>query len=796
MLINHLRTAYRNLKRHKIYSFINVFGLAVSLAACWLIVLYITDELGFDRFNIKADRIVRVAQHESWDGGNMNIAVTPAPLAPRLKQQFPQIEDAVRIDAEGGDLVAHGNGTLKIKDIISADPSFFKIFSFDFLEGSEETALKDPQSIVITESLAHTLFGSQESFINQVIVFPGGNPARVSAVISDIPSNSHLRFSAVRPMPSGLSDSWQNSSLYTYLLLKDPESLRSLRRLLPAFAEGTIRKEMGAVQYQLELQPLTSIHLQSNLDYEISPNSSLSRIYIFSAIGLLILFIAIINYVNLATARASSRVKEIGIRKTLGSGRWQLTSLFITEAALVTLLAGLTALVLIRFSMPVFNLITGKNLTLWQFGIWPSIAFIVLFSVVVGMISGIYPSLLLSRFQAIPALKGDTGKMGGTVFFRKSLLVLQFVITVFMISASFIIYKQLGYVNHADLGFNKQQVVTFHIDNKSLRSRISVIKSKLLQNPLIEKVAVAGNPIGNNDLGKRGYYYENNQQAISPQTKSVQELMVDADYLTTMQIGLKEGRNFSDNISTDLTNAVLVNETMVKELGWTNALGKKMISMNDKDGPPKTVVGVIKDFHTYSFQHKVEPLVLVMPPNTREQDNLYVRLARGKTNEAMAYLEQTYKSFDPGNNAEYHFLDQNFANQYESEQKQGNLSLLFTVLAVILSLVGLFGLVSFTVQQLTKEIGIRKVLGASLFNIVQLLSGNYLKLVAIAACIALPVSWFVMDRWLSDFAYRIPLQIGVFIAAGCLCAILAVLTLGIQGLKAALVNPIKSLRTE
>jgi putative ABC transport system permease protein len=796
MLINNLRIAYRNLKRHKIYSFINVFGLAVALTACWMIVLYITDEMSYDRYNANADRIVRVVQHESWDGGNMHIAVTPSPLAPRLQQQFPQIEDVVRIDAEGGDVVAHGNGTLKIKDIISADPSFFKIFSFDFLEGSEETSLKDPQSIVITESLARTLFGSQDSYINQVIVFPGGGPARVSAVIHDVPRNSHLRFSAVRPLPAGFSGSWQNSSLYTYLLLKDPGSLQSLRRVLPPFVEGTVKKEMGATNYKLELQPLTSIHLKSNLDYEISPNSSLSRIYIFGAIGLLILFIAIINYVNLATARASARIKEIGIRKTLGSGKWKLTALFITEAALVTLLAGLTALVLVRFSMPVFNLITGKNLSLWQFGIWSSIAFIFVFSVAVGMISGIYPSVLLSRFQTIPALKGDMGKMGGTVFFRRSLLVLQFVITVFMISASFIIYKQLAYVNHADLGFNKQQVVTFHIDNKSLRSHIREIKSGLLQNPLIEKVAVCGNPIGNNDLGTRGYYYENNQDAISQQTKSVQELMVDADYLATMQIGLKEGRNFSDQFSTDITDAVLVNETLVKELGWTQPLGKKMIAMNNRDAQPKTVVGVVKDFHTYSFQHKVAPLVLIMPPNANEQDNLYVRLAKGKTNEALAYLEQTYKSFDPGNNAEYHFLDQNFANQYESERKQGNLSLLFTVLAVILSLVGLFGLVSFTVQQLTKEIGIRKVLGASLFNIVQLLSGSYLKLIIIAACISLPVSWFVMDHWLSDFAYRIPLQIGVFIASGCLCAILAMLTLGIQGLKAGLVNPIKSLRTE
>ncbi|HEY2349334.1 MAG TPA: ABC transporter permease, partial [Puia sp.] len=772
------------------------FGLAVSLAACWMILLYIKDEMSYDQFNTRVDRIVRVAQHESWDGGNMNIAVTPAPLAPALKQQFPQIEDVVRIDAEGGDLIAHGNGVIKIKDIISADPSLFNIFSFEFLEGNAATALTDPQSIVITESLAHTLFGSQESFMNQTIVFPGGNPARVSAVIRDIPLNSHFRFSAVRPLPAGFTGSWQNSSLYTYILLKTPGSLPTLRRQLPVFVNKSIQKEMHATQYQLELQPLASIHLQSNLDYEISPNSSLSRIYIFGAIGLLILLIAIINYVNLATARASSRIKEIGIRKTLGSGKGQLAALFITEAALVTLLAGLIALVAVRFSMPLFNLLTGKNLLLWRFGIWPSLIFIILFSVIVGMISGIYPSLILARFQTIPALKGDTGKMGGTIFFRKSLLILQFVITVFMISASIIIYTQLKYVNHADLGFNKDQVVTFHIDNRSLRSQIAVIKSKLLQSPLIAAVAVAGNPIGNNDLGTRGYYYENNEQAISSQTKSVQELMVDADYLNTMQIGLKEGRNFSDNTGMDLTSAVLVNETLVKELGWTNALGKKMISMNNNEGQPKTVVGVIRDFHTYSFQHKVEPLVLILPPNVKEQDNLYVRLAKGKTHEALAFLEQTYKSFDPGNTAEFSFLDQNFAHQYESEEKQGNLSLVFTLLAVILSLVGLFGLVSFTVQQITKEIGIRKVLGASPFNIIQLLSGSYLKLVIIATCIALPVSWYIMGRWLSDFAYRIPLQIGVFIMAGCLAAGLAMLTLGIQGLKAALVNPIKSLRTE
>jgi putative ABC transport system permease protein len=796
MMINNLRSAFRNLKRQKIYAFINIFGLAISLASCWLIVLYVKDELSYDRFHENADRIVRVVQHQEWDGGNMHIALTSAPFAPALKTRFPQIEESVRIDAEGGDLIAHGNSVLKVNDIISADASFFRVFSFEFIEGNASTALANPQSIVLTESLANTLFGSLEGVVNQVVVFPGSQPATVSAIIRDIPQNSHLRFSAVRPLPLSLSANWQDASLYTYLLLKSPESLETLRRQMPAFLSNTIKKEIHADRFQLELQPLTSIHLQSNLDYEISPNSSMSRIYIFAAIALLILFIAIINYVNLATTRASSRIKEIGVRKTLGSGKAQLAALFMTEAALVTLMAGLIALVVVRFSMPMFNLLTGKNLSIWRFGILPSLGFVVLFSVIVGLVSGIYPSLILARFQTIPALRGKMTNMGGTIFFRKSLLVLQFVITVFMISASYIIYQQLQFVNHADLGFNKDQVVTFHIDNRSLRSQIPVIKSKLLQNPLIEAVAIAGNPVGNNDLGSFGYYYEKNNGTMSGQTKAVEELIVDADYLPAMQIKLREGRNFLPNITTDTANSVLVNETLVRELGWTNPLGKKMLGIRNKDGQPKIVVGVVRDFHTKSFQHKVDPLVLVLPPNVKEQDNLYVRLAKGKTPEAMAYLNEVYKGFDPGNPVEYHFLDQNYAHQYQSEEKQGNLALMFTILAMLLSLVGLFGLVSFTAQQLTREIGIRKVLGASMYNIVTLLSAGYMKLIVIAACIALPLSWYIMHGWLADFAYRIPLQIGVFIGAGFFSALLALVIVAVRGFKAGSVNPVKSLRSE
>jgi putative ABC transport system permease protein len=795
MFSNNLRFSYRNLKRQRIYSLINISGLAVSLAACWLIALYVSDELSFDRFNEKADRIVRVVQHAHWDGGSMNIALTSAPFAPVLKQNFPEIEDAVRIDPEGGAVIQHGNSNLKVEDMIVADKSLFNVFTYKFLEGNAETALSDPGSIVITESLARTLFGSADAAMQQLVVFPGNGSCHVTAVIQDIPENAHLRFRAVRPLPDNFTSGWQNASLYTYLLLKKPSGINSLRATLPAFSDKTIKKQVQVTDYAIELQPLLSIHLHSNLDYELSANGSMAKVYIFSAIALLILLIAIINYINLATARSSARVREIGIRKTIGSGRMQLAALFITEAMLVTCIAGVLGLVIVQLSMPFFRELTGKSLSLQDFGVAPTIIFTLLFSLLVGLVSGIYPSVFLSRFRTIPALKGNMGNIRGTVLFRKSLLVIQFVITVFMISASFVIYRQLQYATHSDLGFNKEQVVTFHIDNKNLRAQIPVIKARLLQSPLIEGVAVAGNPIGNNDLGMRGYLYEKNDLGIAPVAKAVQELIVDEDYLPTMQIKLDEGRNFSDQLPTDQTNSILVNETLVKELGWKHPIGMKMRKAEPGSGT-MTVVGVIRDFHTYSLQHKVQPLVLVPPPNVQEKDNLYIRLAKGKSNQALAYVDQVYKGFDSGNPAEYHFLDLNFARQYAMEEKQETLAFVFTLLAVLLSVLGLFGLVTFTAQQLTKEIGIRKVMGASVLNIVQLVSRDFLKLVALAAVIALPVSWYAMHRWLSDFAYRISLQWWVFAAAGLVSALIALITMSVRAIQAARVNPIKSLRSD
>ncbi|MEO8413002.1 MAG: ABC transporter permease [Ginsengibacter sp.] len=798
MFKNYLKIALRNLSRHKGYAAINIIGLVLGLAAFWLITLNVADELSYDRYNTNADRIVRVAQHASWDGGNLNIALTSAPFAPALKATYPEIESTVRIDPEGGGIITYQDKKIKADDIIFADNSLLKIFTYHFLYGNAATALTNPKSIVITEGLAGKIFGSTDNAINQTIYFDNTDACTVTGVIQDIPGNSHLRFSGVRPLPANYTENWQNSHLYTYLLLKNAANYKQLENKLPDFAAKTIQKEMGVKDYRMELQPLTSIHLHSNLGYEISANGSISRVYIFIAIALLILIIAIINYMNLSTARSSSRIREIGVRKAIGSGRGHLAGMFISEAVVVTMIAATMATVLVNFALPFFNQLSGKQVTIWRFGMANTLILLAGFSLLTGVISGIYPSLFLSRFKTIPALKGELGNVAGNIAFRKSLVVFQFVITVIMIVGSVTIYRQLQYALHTDIGFNKDQVLTFHINDRNVRSQVPALKTQLLQSPLITGVAAAGNPIGNNDLGSSGYRFEKNDGVVSDNSKMVQQLMTDADYLQTMEIKIIQGRNFSEAIPSDRINAAVVNETMVHELGWKEPIGKQLFKEGNKDEEtiPLKVIGVVKDFHTYSLQHKVESLVMIMPPNAKEKDNLYVKIAKGKIPEGLAYIKKIYALFDKTDPVEYHFLDENFAKQYASEEKQGQMAFIFSLLAIMIACLGLFGLAAFSAQQRTKEIGIRKVLGASVTDIVQILSTDFLKLVLIATIMAIPISWIVMNKWLMDFAYRITMSWWVFVIAGITALLIALITVGLQAIKAALANPVKSLRAE
>ncbi|MHA4806713.1 ABC transporter permease [Flavitalea flava] len=802
MLINYCRIAFRNLKKHKVFSFINITGLAVGIAIFWMMALYIANELSYDRSFENADRIFRVVQYGSWPTGSFQLAPTAPPLAPALLHDFSEVEAATRIDAEGGGTLIFQEKKLKVDDILFADPSLFTLFRYPFLYGDPHEALAKPQSIVLTQSLAEKLFGRAELALDKTIQFQNGGPVLVTGVIRDIPQNSHLSFSALCSMPHDLPDTWNNSYVYTYLLLHKGADANKLAAKFPAFYERHFKDELkkaqgGKMEYRMELQSLPSIHLHSNLGYEIGRNGDIRYIILFSSVALLVLLIALINYVNLATARSSIRVKEVGIRKVVGSGRKQLILLFLSESVLFTLFAVVIAGLLSDLILSYFNQLSGKMLTLWQFGTGKTMGILAVFTLITGVAGGIYPALFLSRFRTIPALKGQQGNLSFNVFFRKSLVTFQFVITIMLIASCCVIYQQLHYVLNRDLGFNKDQVLSFHISDHAVRSRVETLKVRLLQNPLIEAAAAASNPIGDNNIGSNTFNFEENGQiAIFP--RMVQAFMIDADYLHTLQIKLLKGRGFSTDRPADKTGSVLVNETLVKELGWADPIGKRVQSNGEKqeDRSESLVIGVVKDFNIYSLQHRIEPLVLKMPPVTNEEDNLYVRVNRTNVPAAIKYIEETYRQFDAQNPFAYHFLDQNFAAQYEAEKKQGSILFIFAALAIFIACLGLFGLVTFTAEQRTKEIGVRKVLGASLMSIVRLLSKDLVKLVAIAVLVATPLAWLVMHKWLESFAYRVSIGLGVFLLAGVLAILIAVITISVQAIRAALANPIQALRNE
>ncbi|RYU92434.1 ABC transporter permease [Mucilaginibacter terrigena] len=799
MISNYLKIAWRNLQKHKAFSFINIFGLAMGIAAFWLITLYVTDEWSYDRYNTKADRIFRVVQHGQWNGGKFDLAVTSPPYAPTLKAEFPQVVDAIRINAEGGGKITTGDKSISEGSMLFTENSIFNIFSYQFLYGDDKTALAKPQTIVLTKTLAENLFTNASIATGKTILIDS-QPTTVTGVIADVPVNSHFGFKALRAFPADYKandNKWGMGNVYTYVLLKDHDSYKQIEAAGDAFFNKHVKQDLGDMKFVMELQPLTDIHLRSNLSYEIGSNGNITYVYVFSLTALLILVIAIINYVNLTTARSSIRIKEIGVRKIIGSGRTQLMVMFFAECILLTFISTLLAAAIIQFALPYFNHLSGKSLVLLQFGTVKTICIFIGFSLLAGVLSGIYPALFLSGFKTIPAMKGQLGNQLSTILFRKSLVVFQFVITIVMIAGSCVIYQQLNYFQKRDLGFNKAQTLTFHINNREVRGKVDAIKQQLLLNPNIESVGVAGNPIGNNNIGGGDFNLGPDGKATS-ESKMVQNLQVDEDFIPTLQIKMAGGRNFSKDVTTDVKDAIIVNETLVKELGWKDAVGRRVRTGVDEQGKiiEQTIVGVVKDFNTYSLQHKISPMVLNMPSQANDKDNLYVRIARGNVQASLDYISKVYSTFDIENKAEFHFLDQNFAAQYQTEQKQGTILLIFTILAISIACLGLFGLVTFTAEQRVKEIGIRKVLGASVGSIVSLLSTDLMRLVIIATLIACPIAWFAMDKWLQDFAYKISINWWVFLLAGGSAALIALITVSVQSIKAALTNPVKSLRSE
>jgi putative ABC transport system permease protein len=796
MFKNYFKIAFRNLLSRKLTSFINLFGLTLGLTCCFAIISYTLNELSYDKHHKLSDRIYRVVPDWKWDGQHLNIANTSGPMAPLLKENFPEIEQTVRFSAEGSEFVKSGTNTITISPIFTEE-SFFKIFDHTFLYGDPKTALSQPNSMILSESAAIRIFGSIHKAYGKTLEYINRPPQKVTGIIKDLPSNSHLTFDAVGALEANADYLKQlhNLSFYTYVVIKPGTDIIKLE----AKTKQLMAKVMNynKADYSLRFQALTSIHLHSQLQGDFKAGGSIQYLYIFSIIGFVILALACINYINLTTAQSTRRAKEVGVRKVMGSNRTQLILQFFIESFILVLIASVLSLLLLKLITPFLSQIGSGTISLFDLG-WKTVSLSIIgMALIVSLFSGLYPAIFLSKFNTSTVLKGTFIKNPSHGYFRKSLVVVQFSISIALIVFTLISWQQLNFVMTKDLGFNKDQVLGLRIPQHLRTTKLSALKNKLNSYPGIISTTSTTNQLGLDDrIPGGGFFLETNGQKPTNTILS-QKIGIDTEYLSQMEITLKEGRNFSSAIKSDSTEGLIVNQTLVRNQGWKNPIGKRIWSFTDDIGNTKEarVIGVVKDFHATSLHKAIEPLVFfLIPPH--ESDNLYIKIKPGSIKESLAYIEQVYKEFDNYNPYEIYFLDQNFASQYQADTKKRNLFMLFASLAILIACLGLFGLAAFTVIQRTKEIGIRKVLGASIKNVVILVLKEFTWLIVIAFLIAAPIAWWGVSKWLQDFAYQVEIHWWIYLVAGSLTAVIALVTVGLQAVKAALANPVKSLRAE
>jgi putative ABC transport system permease protein len=808
MLKNYLTLALRNLRKHPLYAFINVAGLAVGLACCTFITLYVLDELSYDRFHEHADRIVRVVEDQTVEGRVSRFATTYGPLAPALEDDLSAVEQAVRVFPYS--LLVSRTAAQKYQEdgVVFVDSTFFEVFSFSFIRGDAHTVLDAPFSLVLTETTARKYFGDAN---------PVGRTLRarddedlydftITGVVQDPPPATHLRFdflasfASMRVISGGWIEdpqNWDHPPLYTYALLAERTEPDDLEAQLPAFA----RKHMGEWRTQtrsLHVEPLTGIRLFSGRESDLTPGSDITYVYLFALIAFFILLIACINFMNLATARAANRAKEVGLRKTLGARRGQLIHQFLAESMMLVALALGGVVVLVTLFLPVFNRFADKALAAGVLVHWTVPLAVLATVVLVGSLAGGYPAFHLSRFRPVRVLKGATTATGrpAAARFRRSLVVFQFVISIGLISGTGVVHQQLDYMQNERLGFNKEHVVLVPLRDLENQFRHEVLKGTWEQLPGVEAVTASSGMPG---LGSGVYDFLVKPQKAAQDSLEMLTLTVDHDYVKTYGLEIVAGRDFSEDFSTDATEALLINESAARRLGWTDPVGRKLtlqVWLNAEIQKPGTVVGVVRDFQYHSLHRAIDPLVLHILPSSYYYDYLSVRLHPGHLPETLAALEATWTRFNPERPFEYTFLDDQFDALYRAEARLSGLFGVFTGLAVVIACLGLFGLAAFTAETRTKEIGIRKVLGASAGSIVGLLSKDFLALVGLAFVIAAPVSFVLMRNWLEHFAYRIELGPGVFLLTGGLVVLIALLTVSYQSIKAALADPVKSLRYE
>lgn len=805
------KIAWRNLIRNKTYSLINITGLAIGLTCFILISLYVTDELSFDRHHEKGDRIYRIHSLIKVGGSELKLAVSSDPMGAALKKDYPQVEQYTRIYGSGGSKVLRKNNDLINEELVAhADSTFFEVFTFPAVNGNTSTALNEPNTVVISEAAAKKYFGTVNA-IGKTIEVAGDQPTlyKVSAVIRDMPKNSHFRYDFIFSMDNVDYEfgNYLSHNFHTYLLLKEGTSQAEFEKnfkgyvnkyVLPQAQQVMQIKDMAEFEksgnrLEYALMPLPDIHLYSDLFPELGVNGNVRYVYIFSAVAIFILLLACINFINLSTARSMKRAREVGVRKVLGTSKLNLIKQFISESTITVLISTLIAVTLSLAVLPAFNELSSKTLdasSLFRSN-FPLI--IIFLPFIVSILSGLYPAFFLSSFKPIQVLKGKINTGSHKSSLRSGLVIFQFATSIVLIIGTITVFRQLDYIQNKKIGFNKEQVLVLD-GTWVLNNNVTAFKNEVLRMPGVISGTFAGFlPVSASSRNDRTYAKE----SVPTPTNSLnmQTWRIDHDYINTLGMEIIKGRNFSKDFGTDST-ALIINETTASLLGFNDPVGKTIYTTEDNDADKVVahkIIGVVKNFNFESMRQKIAPLCFTLGSSSW---SMAFRIRPEKASEVIASIEKQWESMSTGLPFNYRFLDDSFNKMYAAEQRVGRVALTFASLAVIIACLGLFGLATYMAEQRTKEIGVRKVLGASVRHIIVMLSHDFLKLVVIAAFIAFPLAWWSMSAWLQDFEYRVSIGWLVFLLAGVIAVFIALLTISFQALKAALANPVNSLRTE
>ncbi len=789
MFANLIKSTLRYIFRHFGYSLLNIAGLTLGITSALFLIVYAANEISYDRYHEKADRIYRVSSTITEPDDEFTWIVAQIPFGPQVAQDYPEVQSYVRFIPMGNTLVKYEDKEFNEENFNYVDSTLFDIFTFKVLRGEVKTALIEPNKIVLTRTVAARYFGDADP-IGKTLTTKE-RAFEVTGVIEDVPFNSHFSFDAVASrnnLPKELG-SWGNFGVFTYLLFPENTDIKAFEHKIQGMYDKYMKPifESMGIKIEYQLEPLTRIHLYSTNAMEPEPTGSITYVYIFAIVAVFLVLIAAMNYINLATARSAKRAREVGLRKVVGSERGPIIMQFLTESVIFTFIALVFSLILLVVLLPKFNELAGRNFDLHA--VFSLMNLLAAFGILllVGIIGGSYPAFFLSRYEAVTVLKGEITQGSAGSFFRRVLIVIQFAVSVIMILCTLVVFKQLHYMKHMDQGFDQSNVISLQLD-RNLGNKYPLLKQALLENEEIKHVTSTNTPLGEGS-GKVIFNVETDEGMVQ---KGVNFAVVDHDFIETLGIKMKSGRDFEQDMPSDTLRAVVVNETFVKRMAWKEPLGKK-VELGDSNTVRASVVGVMQDYHQTGMYNEVESLMLVY----RELNNMiYVKLSGNKTQETLNFIETTWKDLFPDYPYSYTFLTDRFKGQFKADEKRGQIFTLFTLLAIFIACIGLFGLASYMVEQRTKEIGIRKVLGASEGTIMKLISKEFLTLAGIGIVIALPIAWYFMNNWLKNYTYRTHIGVTLVLLATLITVIITFITVSYKAYQASTMNPASSIKTE